>query len=313
MEKLIIALAGGVGGAKLAQGLAAVLPPEELTIVVNTGDDFTHLGLAISPDIDTVTYTLAGINNKETGWGLAGETWEFMKGLKNFGCEHWFQLGDKDLATHFNRTQRYLKGGSLSEITREHCQKLSVKHAIIPMTDQPAPTLVHTSEGILAFQDYFVKRRCEPKMMKIEYPADVHPSDLFLNALKNPKLEAIVICPSNPFLSIGPIFNLSGIKEILKKRKIPVVAVSPIIGGKAVKGPAAKIMSEMGIESSVKGIADYYGDLIDGIVIDAVDAQVADTLGVKCCVAQTLMHDLEASATLAQTVIDFAKGIQITT
>ncbi len=312
-EKMIIALAGGVGGAKLAQGLAAALPADELTLVVNTGDDFNHLGLAISPDIDTVMYTLAGINNKETGWGMEGETWEFMKALERLGGEHWFRLGDRDIATHIDRTHRLKKGQTLSSITKMQSQMLDIKHTIVPMSDEAVPTIVHTTEGPLAFQDYFVRMRSEPKVVRIEYQGatETKPGNDFLRALDQPNLTAIVICPSNPFLSIAPIVNLSGIKEYLKKRKIPVVAVSPIIGGKAVKGPAAKIMNELGMDVSAVGVAKYYGDLIDGIVIDTVDEKFGGMMGIECCVTPTMMYDVSASTQLAKTVIDFAMGVKV--
>lgn len=306
---MILALAGGVGGAKLAAGLAAVLPPQELTIVVNTGDDFVHLGLAISPDVDTVMYTLAGLSNPETGWGIANETWRFMSTLERLGGETWFRLGDQDLATHVERTRR-LKTKRLSEVTEHLCNRLGVRHRIVPMSDEPAATVVHTTSGPLSFQDYFVRQRSEPKVIGFTYNSSkVAPSSGFLTALLDPTLTAIVICPSNPYLSIFPMLSLPGIREALSKRVVPCVAVSPIVGGKAIKGPAAKLMQELGAHVSPLGIAAIYRGLIDGLVMDEQDAALQSETTGATHVTQTVMKELADSARLARSVMGFAKDL----
>lgn len=310
MEKRVIALAGGVGGSKLTQGLASALKPEQLTVVVNTGDDFNYLGLAICPDLDTVMYTLAGINNRQTGWGVEGDTHHLMEALKKFRLDHWFQLGDQDLATQIERTHRLAAGEALSKIMHDLSKKLGAKHPIIPMSDAPAGTSIHITDGIIDFQTYFVKEKCQPKVLKIEYgSANVNPSSGFLSALDHSELSAIIVCPSNPLLSIAPILHLPGILKLLKKRNIPIIAVSPLIGGKAVKGPAAKIMSELGLHATACGIAHYYGGLIDGLVIDTVDSHEKSSIeaqGIQCCVVNTLMHDISDRTKLAKTVLEFA-------
>lgn len=308
---MILALAGGVGGARLANGLAAILPPEELTIVVNTGDDFEHLGLHISPDIDTVTYTLAGLNNRDLGWGLAGESWAFMGALKRLGGESWFQLGDQDMATHVERTWR-LKTQPLSAVTADFCARLGVRHRVAPMTDDPVRTMVDTDEGKLAFQDYFVRRQCAPRFHAVSFAGldTARPSEALLAALADPVLSAIVICPSNPLLSIHPILGLPGVTELLKQRRVPVVAVSPFIGGQAIKGPAAKIMHELNLPVTPAGLLSFYGDLLDGMVIDRVDAGLADSIsGPAVLVTETLMRDAAGQAQLARETLDFARSI----
>ena len=262
----VLALAGGVGGAKLAEGLAAILPPGELIVAVNVGDDFEHLGLRISPDIDTVTYTLAGLSNKEQGWGLEGETWNFITALERLGGESWFRLGDRDIATHIERTRR-LKRETLSAVTADFATRLGIKQAIVPVSDDPVRTMVVTDRGLLAFQDYFVRLRCGPRVERLEFPGieDMRPSPGFAAALSAPELTAIIVCPSNPFLSILPILSVPGIRAALEQRRVPLIAVSPIVGGEAVKGPAAKIMDELGIKVSSIGVAGFYGTLLDGL------------------------------------------------
>lgn len=306
---MILALAGGVGGAKLAAGLAAVLPPEQLAIVVNTGDDFAHLGLAISPDIDTVTYTLAGIANPDLGWGIAGESWAFMDQLARLGGETWFRLGDRDLATHVERTRRLTAGESLTAVTAALAAAHGIAHRIVPMADDPAPTIVHSDEGALAFQDYFVRRQCRPRLERLDFAADVAPSAAFSALINDPALEAVVICPSNPWLSIAPILALTGVRQRLRARGVPIVAVSPIIGGKAVKGPAAKIMAELGVPVSAAGVAAYYGDLLDGLVVDTGDR---DALGegepLRLLATDTLMRDAADRARLAKEVVAWLRG-----
>ena len=292
---MILALAGGVGGAKLAFGLARALPPGELIVAVNTGDDFEHLGLHISPDLDTVMYTLAGVANPATGWGYAGETWQFMEALERLGGPTWFRLGDRDLATHLERTRRLKQGESLSAVTRELCERLGVRHTIVPMSDDPVRTVVHTDEGELEFQDYFVRRRCKPRVRRIEYRGaeSARAADLFGKALARPDLRGIVICPSNPYLSIAPVLALPGVREAIERRRVTSVAVSPLIGGQAVKGPAAKLMAELGVEVSSVEIARGYARLADVLLLDRADAALAgavQALGPRPQVTDTLMR-----------------------
>jgi LPPG:FO 2-phospho-L-lactate transferase len=311
----ILALAGGVGGAKLADGLAAVLPPGELTVVVNTGDDFEHFGLHISPDIDTVTYTLAGINNQEQGWGLAGESWNCMAALERVGGETWFKLGDRDLATHLERTRR-LKTESLSAITADFAARLGIRQRIVPMSDEPVRTMVETNVGLIPFQDYFVRLACAPEVKGLTFNGllQARPSAGFLQALNDPALDAIVICPSNPFLSILPIISVTGILPLLARRRVPMVVVSPIVGGKAIKGPAAKMMLEFGMQPSSVAVADYYAhnllQMADGIVIDSEDAAEADRIkDLDVLVTGTIMRNRDDKGRLAHDVLAFAKRV----
>ena len=306
---MILALAGGVGGARLARGLAAVLPPEKLNIIVNVGDDFEHLGLLVCPDLDTVCYTLGGVNNEAQGWGLQGESWAFMDALGKLGGETWFNLGDRDLATHITR-KAMLGRESLSTITAFLAGKLGIAHKIAPMSDDPVRSIVDTDEGELAFQHYFVRRRAEPRFRSIRFEGveQASPSPAFLAALGDPSLEAIILCPSNPVLSIAPILALPGIRARLDARKVPIVAVSPFIGGHAIKGPAAKIMAEIGIATTPAGLASYYGGLLDGIVIDRADGD-AQVPGTALHVTDTLMHDFDDQRRLAGETLDFARSL----
>jgi LPPG:FO 2-phospho-L-lactate transferase len=307
----VLALAGGVGGAKLAEGLAAILPPGELTVAVNVGDDFEHLGLHISPDIDTVTYTLAGLANKEQGWGLEGETWNFIAALERLGGESWFRLGDQDIATHIERTRR-LKSETLSAITADFARRLGIRQTIVPVSDDPVRTMVRTDQGLLAFQDYFVRLRCAPRVEGLEFPGidATRPSARFLAAVVKPDLRAIVVCPSNPFLSILPILSIPGVRETLAQRQAPLVAVSPIIGGQAVKGPAAKIMDELGFAVSSTGVAGFYGPLVDGFIIDTVDGQLAVEIGgPEVRVSDTMMRNADDRRRLATEVLAFAQDL----
>jgi len=311
---MILALAGGVGGAKLANGLASILLPDDLVVIVNTGDDFSHLGLRISPDIDTVMYTLAGRSNPEAGWGLAGDTWHFMDALERLNGENWFRLGDRDLATHVERTRRLEAGQTLSEVTVELCKSFGVAHQIAPMTDHTVQTILNTNEGTLSFQHYFVRRRCEPTVLTIDFIGDrqATPSPALLSALSSAELHAIIICPSNPYLSIHPILSLAHVRDALLYRSVPVVAVSPIIGGTAVKGPAAKLMRDFGRTPSVVEIARIYAGLIDGLVIDKRDAHLRseiEALGIRVCVTKALMKTVADQAFLARVTSDFASGI----
>lgn len=308
---MMLALAGGVGGAKLARGLADVLAPDDLTIAVNTGDDFEHLGMHISPDLDTVMYTLAGLNDPVRGWGLAGETWQFMHGLEILGGETWFRLGDRDLATHMERTRRLRAGESLSVVTRALCAGLGIRHRVTPMSDDPVRTLVHTGEGVLSFQDYFVRRRAQPVVAELEYSgaASARVAGALRAALDHPQLSAIVICPSNPYLSIAPVLALADVNAALRNRRVPVIAVSPIIAGLALKGPAAKIMRELGKTPSSLEVAKLYAGLIDALVVDHADAPLCaaiERLGIRALATATIMNAPGERITLANQVIAFA-------
>lgn len=302
IHRRIVALAGGVGGAKLAHGLAQILPPEDLTVIVNTGDDFEHLGLYICPDLDTVCYTLAGLANPETGWGRMDETWNTIANVEKLGGPSWFRLGDQDFATHLERTRRLKEGQSLSQITKDFCKAWGVKHTVLPMSDSPVRTMVDTDEGELAFQEYFVHRRCEPKVKGFRFDGveAAEPAVGVKEALET--ADAVVICPSNPWVSVDPILKV--VKEIKK----PVVAVSPIIGGKTVKGPAAKMYAELGIEPSALAVANHYRNILTGFVLDNADSSMergVQKLNIKTMVTDTLMNQLTVRARLAQDVLHF--------
>jgi LPPG:FO 2-phospho-L-lactate transferase len=307
----VVALSGGIGGAKLALGLYRTLPPDCLMVVCNTGDDFEHLGLSISPDLDTVMYTLAGVANAETGWGRAGETWSFMAVLERLGGETWFRLGDADLATHVERTRRLAAGESLSAISNDFCRHLGVRARLVPMCDQPVRTLVHTEEGILPFQRYFVERQCAPSVRGFEFrgASAASPPPALCAALEEGGFEAVVICPSNPFISIDPILAVPGIRAALRACGAPVIAVSPIIGGRAVKGPTAKMMVELGVPTSARAVAEHYGDLIDGFVLDQADADQAAAIDLPCLAARTLMVSEDDKRALAAEVLAFARRL----
>ncbi|MBN1231271.1 MAG: 2-phospho-L-lactate transferase [Anaerolineales bacterium] len=308
----VVALAGGVGGAKLAHGLSLVLSPDELTIIVNTGDDFVHWGLNISPDLDTVCYTLAELANPETGWGRQGETWQVFMQMSLLGAPDWFRLGDRDLATHLERTRLLQEGLSLSEVTEHFCKSWGVQHCIIPMSNDPVPTLVDSDEGILGFQDYFVARRCEPVVKGFEFRniGIARPSPGVIESLQ--KSDLIIFCPSNPWVSLDPILGIPGIKPLVLNK--PVVAVSPIIGGKAVKGPAAKMYRELGIEPSALAVAEHYHEFVDVLVIDMIDSDLEDQIklvGAVPLVSNTIMKTNEEKQQLASEILDFSvrKGI----
>ena len=305
---MIIALSGGVGGAKLALGLARVMPPEELVVVVNTGDDFEHLGLSISPDIDTVAYTLAGLANRELGWGRHDETWSFMETMEALGGETWFRLGDRDVALHVERTRRLGRGESLSAVTADLCRRLGIRSRVIPMSDDPVRTRLRTEGGWLDFQEYFVHRRCEPVVHELLFQgagaARAHPE--FLAALADPALQAIVICPSNPFISVEPILAIPGVRQAMIDSPAPIIAVSPIIAGQAVKGPTAKMMKELGLDPSAGTVAQRYHDLLDGYVIDHADMSEVVSIDARGTLAQTLMRTMEDREALARTVLDAA-------
>jgi LPPG:FO 2-phospho-L-lactate transferase len=314
MSGHVLALCGGVGGAKMAFGLTRVLAPEDLTLAVNTGDDFEHLGLMVSPDVDTVLYTLSDLADRERGWGLAGETWGFMAALRRLSGEDWFQLGDHDLAMHVERTRRLAAGQPLSTITAELARNLGVEHPIVPMSDQPVRTWVDTDDGPLAFQHYFVRERCAPVVRTIRFEGSdaAQPSAAFAAALARPDLAAILICPSNPYLSIDPILAVPGVRCAIERRRAPCVAVSPIIGGEAVKGPAAKLMRELGVSPGGPAVAAHYAGLIDGLMLDEADDGEADAvsaIGAAVNIARTLMRNDEDRIALALSALDFAASL----
>jgi LPPG:FO 2-phospho-L-lactate transferase len=301
----VVALSGGIGGAKLALGLYRVLPPGALIVIANTGDDFEHLGLSISPDIDTLLYTLAGIDNPQFGWGRKDETWTFMAALETLGGEAWFKLGDGDLATHVERTRRLAAGQRLTRITDDFRRRLGISARLVPMTDDRVRTRLLTAEGWLDFQDYFVRLRAAPAVREIAYAgasmARANPD--FLAALSDDALELVVVCPSNPFLSIDPILSLPGVREALRSSRAPVVAVSPIIGGNAVKGPTAKIMAELGLPISAAAVARHYADILDTYIADETDTDEIADLAVPTILTRTLMVTLDDRDALARTVM----------
>jgi LPPG:FO 2-phospho-L-lactate transferase len=313
MSGPIVALCGGIGGAKLALGLYRVLEPRQLIVAVNTGDDFEHLGLSISPDIDTVLYTLGGVADRERGWGRAEETWNFMAALRELGGEHWFQLGDRDLALHVERTRALREGTTLTGFVERAALALGIDAQILPMTDDRVRTMVNTDEGDLAFQRYFVERRCAPAVcaLRFEGAAQASPAIGLSRALADRTLRAVVICPSNPYLSIDPILAVPGIRGALTATAAPVIAVSPLIGGQAVKGPTVKIMAELGISATTESVAAHYRGLIDGLVVDDADAKEAANLDVPVLATRTLMQDLADRTRLAEEVIAFAERLAV--
>ncbi len=312
IRRNVLALSGGVGGAKLACGLARVLPPGALTTVANTGDDFEHFGLHISPDIDTLTYALAGLQNEQTGWGRSDETWSFMAALSDLGGETWFKLGDRDLALHLERTRRLNSGQRLSHVTSDIAHLLGVSSHILPMTDDRVRTQVVTEDGILEFQRYFVEAQCRPKVSGFIFDGadQARPHPDIIAAMKAPDLRAIVLCPSNPFISIGPMLAIADLRSALAASESPVIAVSPIIGGHAMKGPTAKMMKELGLQVNAAAVAAHYGGLIDGYVIDTVDASLAKLIAVPVDIQPTIMRDQADRERLARAVIDFADRLR---
>jgi len=304
----VLALSGGIGGAKLALGLYRTLPPRALTVVANTGDDFEHLGLSVSPDIDTLLYTLAGIDNPETGWGRKNETWTFMAALEAVGGETWFKLGDGDLATHVERTRRLARGERLSQVIDDFRRRFGISAEILPMSDDRVRTCLQTAEGWLDFQEYFVRLRAEPIVREISYAgaSEARANPGLLAALADESLEAVVICPSNPFLSIDPMLSLPGVRAALRACRAPVIAVSPIVGGKAVKGPTGKIMGELGLPIGAAAVARHYEDILDLFVADEADMDDVAELGIPVKLARTLMVTLEDREALARAVLTAA-------
>jgi LPPG:FO 2-phospho-L-lactate transferase len=300
----VVAFSGGVGGAKLALGLAELLG-ERLLVACNTGDDFEHLGLTIAPDFDTVLYTLAGLANPDLGWGRADESWAFLDTLAGLGGEAWFRLGDRDLALHVLRTQWLRAGVTPGDVAERLCGAFGVRSRIQPATQDRLRTILETDIGTLPFQDYFVRRRCAPKVLSIRFEGaeTVAPSP----ALMKCRPSAYVICPSNPYLSVAPMLAIGGIRALLERRSVPCVAVSPIVGGKAIKGPTAKIMAELGVEASAVEVARLWAPLIDVFVLDRADADLKDAveaLGPRVVVAATVMDSKPDKVALAAVVLD---------
>lgn len=315
----IVALAGGVGGAKLVDGLAEILPGDSLTVIVNTGDDFDHLGLRICPDLDTICYTLAGIANPETGWGRSNESWKALENIELLGGPTWFRLGDRDLGVHLERSRLLSEGKPLSEICRHFCSIWEITHHVLPMSDDRVATLVHTNEGVLPFQDYFVKRKCQPQVSGFDFEgaATANPAPGVLDSLHSADL--IVICPSNPWVSIDPILAVPGIRDAIleSKHRKQVIAISPIIQGGTLKGPAAKMFKEMGITPSAASVANHYGSkdrggLLSGFMFDHLDASekaAIDNSGVPSLFTNTIMKTAQDRISLAKELVDFGRSL----
>lgn len=307
----VVALSGGIGGAKLALGLSRVMNTKDLMIVANTGDDFEHLGLHISPDIDTLIYTLSGLANRTQGWGRRDETWTFMQALETLGGETWFKLGDGDLAMHVERTRRLKAGESLSGITADIAKRLGVEALVVPASDDPIRTRLRTADGWLDFQDYFVRRQCVPAIDGIRFDGadDARPNPALLKALAEPDLCAVVICPSNPLISVDPILAMPGLREALRACHAPVIAVSPIIAGNAVKGPTAKMMRELGMPVTPHSVAQHYTGLLDGYLVDLQDEGAIPLPDLAIRYAPLLMQTLEDREALAHIVLTFAEEL----
>lgn len=303
----VVALAGGVGAAKLLRGLTRVVPAANLTIIGNVGDDFEIYGLHASPDLDIVMYTLAGIVDETKGWGIAGDTFNFLEMLEKLGFETWFKVGDKDLAIHVLRTDYLRKGLTLTETTQILCKKLGMSARFVPMSDDPVRTRIFSNNSQFGFQEYFVKRQQKDEVTKVVYQGakNAEPSPKIIEEILN--AELVVICPSNPILSIAPILSILAIKDCLKKTEAYTVGVSPIIGGKTIKGPADKIMTGLGLEASAYGVADFYSNILDHFIIDEVDKDEKnriEALGIKVTITNTIMKNNEASLRLAKTIIN---------
>ncbi|VAW32729.1 Lactyl (2) diphospho-(5')guanosine:7,8-didemethyl-8-hydroxy-5-deazariboflavin 2-phospho-L-lactate transferase [hydrothermal vent metagenome] len=303
----VVVLAGGVGGAKLVDGIARILPAEDVTIVVNTGDDFEHLGLTICPDLDTVMYRLATVANDETGWGRAGESWRTIAEVAALGGPDWFRLGDLDLATHLTRTHLLREGETLTAVTQHLCTQLGISVTVLPMSNQPAPTQIQSGDTIYPFQTWFVQKQWQPPVTKVLLPEDVRATRNIIRAFET--ADIVLIAPSNPFVSIDPILNVYPIRELIMDLPKAVIGVSPIVGGQAVKGPAAKMMQELGLPLASRTIATYYGELIDGFVYDKQDAGTCDDLAVETDCLDTMMHDEADRIRLAEEVLQFATDL----
>lgn len=300
----IVVLAGGVGGAKLADGMAQVVPSENLTVIVNTGDDFQHLGLTICPDLDTVMYNLAGLANPATGWGRSDESWRSMDEVSRLGGPDWFRLGDLDLATHLTRTHLMSSGQTLTSATQHLCRHFGVGVQLLPMSDQPAPTLIETEEAILSFQSWFVERQWQPAVKAVGLPDDVRATPEVVRALQ--AADLVIIAPSNPFVSIDPILNVYPIRAMIADVPEMVMAVSPIVAGRAIKGPAAKMMAEMGMPVSAAAVAAHYGDLVDVFVYDQQDDGWPEQSDMVACQTDTLMTDGISRRRLARQLLQLS-------
>ncbi|MFK7829879.1 MAG: 2-phospho-L-lactate transferase [Congregibacter sp.] len=312
MSKYLL-ITGGVGGARLCDGFYRSARPQDLTILVNTGDDFEHCGLHISPDVDTLLYTLSEQADSKRGWGLQNETWDTLERLGDLGGETWFQLGDQDLATHLRRTAMLRAGSSLESVVKALAQAMGIGASVIPMSSQPLRTVIHTADEVLSFQDYFVRRRCEPVVQRVEFvgAANAQMPESLLTQMASTELETIVICPSNPFVSVGPILAVPGLKEALARSPAPVVAVSPIVGGKAIKGPAANMLAQLAYPVSALGVARYYADtapgLINSLIVDNIDIELIPAireLGIDATATATVMHDIPERCRLASWLIE---------
>ncbi len=312
---MIAVLSGGVGGAKLVLGMSEVLAPQELAVIANTGDDFVHLGLRISPDLDTLMYTLSNEVNPETGWGRKNESWQFMAALEALGGETWFRLGDRDLATHVERTRRLGAGETLSAITADLCRRFGIGLPILPMTDEQVRTIIHTDQGKLDFQTYFVRRQTRPVVTGFDYSGapTARTTAQVTEVLADPQLEAIVLAPSNPYLSIDPVLAIPAIRRAIQASPAPVLAVSPIVGGRALKGPTAKIMLELGDQPSAAGVARHYQELLDGFILDTVDENLAaeiQAMDMAVATTQTIMQSIGDKTRLARFTIEFAASMR---
>lgn len=311
----VVALAGGVGGAKLAHGLALNLPDGQLSVVVNVADDFTHYGLHISPDLDTVMYTLAELANPVTGWGLKDESWQALAMMECYGEQPWFRLGDRDLTTHILRTEALAGGQGLTEITRRFARQLGITQHLLPATDEVWRTMVETQEyGTLPFQHYFVKYRWQPTVSGLKFVGSKQATITSEVRIAFETADLIIICPSNPLLSIEPILALQGMRDLVEKRRVPCVVVSPLIGGKAVKGPLDKLMGEMGLEASALGIANYYAGLVDVLVMDVQDSGEQDEIKkkfseLKVVLKPTLMQSIDDRKGLARSILNYVSEV----
>lgn len=306
---MILALSGGVGGAKLGRGLADVVEGSELTIVVNTGDDFDFLGLRICPDLDSVAYGIAGLNDEDRGWGRRDESWHCEQALVEFGVDPWFHLGDKDLAIHLLRRSLLASGATAGEAMAQVARSLGIGCAIVPMTECRVETRVITNVGELSFQDYFVRRRCEPMVSGFRFSGaeTASPSPTWFPAVAENRIRGVILCPSNPFVSIDPILGLPGVRAAFKQEGSTVVAVSPLVGGNSVKGPLAKMLRELGLPATPVTIAKHYADFLDGFVLDVRDEHFEPELramGLRVEVCDTLMSDRHASRRLARSCLD---------
>ena len=315
MSERYVVLTGGVGGAKLCLGLAQLLSPREVVFGVNVGDDFEHLGLRVCPDIDTLTYALAGLTNPETGWGRRGETWHFIETVRSLGGEDWFNLGDRDLALHVLRTARLNGGQTLTEVTAGFCQALGIEHGVLPVSDDPVRTVIHTPQGPLAFQHYFVRERCTPAVSGFSF---VGAETARLNSrlgewLQAPNLAGVILAPSNPFVSIDPVLAVPGIREQLRRLEVPVVAISPIVAGMAIKGPTAKMMEELGVPRSALAVALHYEDFLDGFILDSSDEGLLDQLGARglpAIATPSVMLTLADKVALASSTLSFIRQLR---